>query len=69
MIQCIVVFYITFVILCRQVFKVERHGEGKRYKNWTKLPNRKLLWHGSRLTNYAGILSQVSAPFFFLDNK
>ena len=40
------------------VFKIERHGEGKRYKPFKKLPNRKLLWHGSRTTNYAGILSQ-----------
>ena len=40
------------------VFKIERHGEGKRYKPFRKLPNRKLLWHGSRTTNFAGILSQ-----------
>ena len=40
------------------VFKIERHGETKRYKPFRKLPNRKLLWHGSRTTNYAGILSQ-----------
>ena len=40
------------------VFKIERHGENKRYKPFRKLPNRKLLWHGSRTTNYAGILSQ-----------
>ena len=40
------------------VFKIERHGEAKRYKPFRKLPNRKLLWHGSRTTNFAGILSQ-----------
>ena len=40
------------------VFKIERHGEDKRYKPFKKVPNRKLLWHGSRTTNYAGILSQ-----------
>ena len=40
------------------VFKIERHGETKRYKPFRKLPNRKLLWHGSRTTNFAGILSQ-----------
>ncbi|KAJ9595723.1 hypothetical protein L9F63_013086 [Diploptera punctata] len=39
-------------------FKVKRHGEDKRFKPFRKLHNRKLLWHGSRLTNYAGILSQ-----------
>lgn len=41
-----------------QVYVVKRQGEDKRYKPFKKLPNRKLLWHGSRTTNYAGILSQ-----------
>ena len=40
------------------VFKIERHGEDKRYQSFKRVPNRKLLWHGSRTTNYAGILSQ-----------
>lgn len=39
------------------VFKVARQGEARRYKPFKKLHNRRLLWHGSRLTNYAGILS------------
>lgn len=42
------------------IFRVSRHGESKRYKPFSKLANRMLLWHGSRTTNYAGILSQVS---------
>jgi poly [ADP-ribose] polymerase len=41
-----------------EIFKISRHGESKRYKPFSKLPNRMLLWHGSRLTNYVGILSQ-----------
>lgn len=41
-----------------QLFKVAKDGEAKRYKPFKKLPNRKLLWHGSRLSNFAGILSQ-----------
>ena len=41
------------------VFKIVRRGELKRYKPFSKLHNRQLLWHGSRTTNYAGILSQV----------
>ncbi|PSN54639.1 Poly [ADP-ribose] polymerase [Blattella germanica] len=41
-----------------EVFKVKRQGEDKRFKPFKKLHNRKLLWHGSRLTNFAGILSQ-----------
>lgn len=41
-----------------QIFKVVRDGEDKRYKPFKKLHNRRLLWHGSRITNFAGILSQ-----------
>uniref|UniRef100_A0A1B6DFG5 Poly [ADP-ribose] polymerase n=1 Tax=Clastoptera arizonana TaxID=38151 RepID=A0A1B6DFG5_9HEMI len=41
-----------------EAFKISRHGEEKRYKPFKKLPNKKLLWHGSRITNFAGILSQ-----------
>ncbi|KAI8917773.1 poly polymerase catalytic domain-containing protein [Powellomyces hirtus] len=37
------------------LFEVARNGEENRAKN---LHNRQLLWHGSRLTNYVGILSQ-----------
>lgn len=37
---------------------VKRQGEEKRFKPFKKLHNRKLLWHGSRSTNFAGILSQ-----------
>lgn len=40
------------------VFKVARKGEAKRFKPFRALPNRMLLWHGSRVTNFAGILSQ-----------
>lgn len=42
----------------QEVFKLCRHGESKRYKPFQKLHNRQLLWHGSRTTNYVGILSQ-----------
>merc|ERR1712203_879565 len=42
----------------QEVFKVARKGEAKRFKPFRALPNRMLLWHGSRVTNYAGILSQ-----------
>ncbi|KAJ3292161.1 Poly [ADP-ribose] polymerase 2 [Borealophlyctis nickersoniae] len=42
-----------------EIFEVDREGEDDRFsKGGAKLHNRKLLWHGSRLTNYAGILSQ-----------
>jgi len=42
----------------QQIFKIERKDESKRFKPFKKLPNHMLLWHGSRTTNYAGILSQ-----------
>ncbi|XP_065208891.1 poly [ADP-ribose] polymerase-like [Planococcus citri] len=41
-----------------EIYTVERRGERKRYEPFKKLHNRKLLWHGSRLPNFAGILSQ-----------
>jgi poly [ADP-ribose] polymerase len=44
------------------IFRIERKGEEERFKascysNLTN-SNRRLLWHGSRSTNYGGILSQ-----------
>ncbi|KAJ3158236.1 Poly [ADP-ribose] polymerase 2 [Geranomyces michiganensis] len=36
------------------LFEIQREGEEKRAQG---LHNKKLLWHGSRLTNYVGILS------------
>ena len=42
-----------------EVFRVDREGEEKRYKPFSKLHNKQLLWHGSRKTNFVGILSQV----------
>ncbi|KAJ0180031.1 hypothetical protein K1T71_004622 [Dendrolimus kikuchii] len=47
-----------FTLKIDEIFKVVREGEDKRYKPFKKLHNRRLLWHGSRLTNFAGILSQ-----------
>ncbi|KAJ0052867.1 hypothetical protein Pint_00959 [Pistacia integerrima] len=41
-----------------QIFKVEREGEVERFKKFSHSKNRMLLWHGSRLTNWTGILSQ-----------
>ncbi|XP_054284117.1 poly [ADP-ribose] polymerase-like [Macrosteles quadrilineatus] len=47
-----------YSLVIEEIFKVKRHVEERRFKPFKKLPNRKLLWHGSRLTNFAGILSQ-----------
>ncbi|KAJ0113104.1 hypothetical protein Patl1_00987 [Pistacia atlantica] len=41
-----------------QIFKVVREGEVERFKKFSHSKNRMLLWHGSRLTNWTGILSQ-----------
>jgi len=38
-------------------FKIERHGEAERY-NPNGYGNKMLLWHGSRFSNFVGILSQ-----------
>ncbi|XP_065898038.1 poly [ADP-ribose] polymerase 1-like isoform X3 [Dysidea avara] len=48
----------SYTLELMDVFKIERHGESSRFKDFKKIPNRKLLWHGSRNTNFAGILSQ-----------
>ena len=47
----------TYTLDVEDVFKVERKAEKRRYKPFKKLHNRQLLWHGSRVTNYVGILS------------
>ena len=38
-----------------KAYELNRHGEVDKFKN---LGNKKLLWHGSRITNFVGILSQ-----------
>jgi len=48
----------TFKMELECVFSLEREGEATRYQKFEKLHNRQMLWHGSRLTNWAGILSQ-----------
>lgn len=45
----------------QQIFRIERNGETKRFDNskYSKIASdRRLLWHGSRCTNFGGILSQ-----------
>lgn len=48
----------TYTLEVEEIFKIEREGEYQRYRPFEELPNRQMLWHGSRATNYAGILSQ-----------
>ncbi|CAM8930627.1 unnamed protein product [Rhodiola kirilowii] len=40
------------------LFRVSREGEAERFAKFCNVKNRMLLWHGSRLTNWTGILSQ-----------
>eukprot|EP00727_Mastigamoeba_balamuthi_P006381 m51a1_g2363 hypothetical protein (631) ;mRNA; r:636109-638754 len=42
----------------KNIFRVARHGEPERARALKSLGNRMLLWHGSRLSNFAGIISQ-----------
>ncbi|KAH6644488.1 poly polymerase catalytic domain-containing protein [Boeremia exigua] len=45
----------------QDIFRIQRKGEFERFNQspFAKLSgNRRLLWHGSRVTNFAGILSQ-----------
>lgn len=46
----------------QDIFRIERQGEHDRFdqSSYAKVPNknRRLLWHGSRATNFGGILSQ-----------
>lgn len=41
-----------------QIFRTLKEGEAERFRKFASTKNRMLLWHGSRLTNWTGILSQ-----------
>jgi poly [ADP-ribose] polymerase len=51
--------YMTYKV--EDIFRIERQGELDRFEKskFSKISSqRRLLWHGSRVTNFAGILSQ-----------
>ena len=48
----------SYTLEIEDIIKINREGEDDRYEKYKSLHNKKLLWHGSRLTNFAGILSQ-----------
>ncbi|XP_003381097.1 poly [ADP-ribose] polymerase [Trichinella spiralis] len=48
----------TYTLQIENIFSVDRSGELERYAEFKKLHNRMLLWHGSRLSNFVGIISQ-----------
>lgn len=42
----------------RNIFKIERKGEGEAYEAFKNLGNKFLLFHGTRISNFMGIMSQ-----------
>lgn len=42
----------------QNIFAIERRGEAERISKWKHLKNKTLLWHGSSVHNFMGILSQ-----------
>eukprot|EP00002_Diphylleia_rotans_P021112 TRINITY_DN410_c0_g1_i15.p1 TRINITY_DN410_c0_g1~~TRINITY_DN410_c0_g1_i15.p1 ORF type:complete len:760 (+),score=161.86 TRINITY_DN410_c0_g1_i15:47-2326(+) len=48
----------NFKLSVLEIYKVEREGEDTRYAPFQTMHNRRLLWHGSRLSNFAGIIKQ-----------
>eukprot|EP00911_Craspedida_sp_UC1_P003017 UC1_evm2s2202 len=47
-----------FALDVEEVFTVVREGEKEAFSAFADKPNRQLLFHGSRMTNFAGILSE-----------
>lgn len=48
-------YYEGFII---NIFALERQGETQRIQRWSHVKNNMLLWHGSRASNFMGILNQ-----------
>jgi len=48
----------VFDLEIMDIFKISRSGEDLSFEKWKDIPNHQLLWHGSRLTNWTGIISQ-----------
>ena len=42
----------------KNIFKIQRRGEGEQFEEFKELGNRFLLYHGSRISNFMGICSQ-----------
>ena len=46
----------SFKVTPIDIYKVQREGEKEKYNE--EVGNKMLLWHGSRFSNFGGILSQ-----------
>jgi len=42
----------------KRIFRLQRKGEGELIQQWKHLDNHYLLWHGSGIANFIGILSE-----------
>ena len=42
----------SYKLRINNIFEVKRDGEAARFAKYSNLHNRKLLWHGSRITNW-----------------
>ncbi len=51
-------FYNGGRVKIERVFRIQRRGEHEKFEPFADLPNRWLLFHGSRTSNFLGILSQ-----------
>ncbi|KAI9298746.1 PARP-domain-containing protein [Neoconidiobolus thromboides FSU 785] len=51
-------YYGYYDLNVEDAFELVRSGENENFKEFESLHNRKLLWHGSRMSNFVGILSQ-----------
>ncbi|XP_057322093.1 poly [ADP-ribose] polymerase-like isoform X2 [Microplitis mediator] len=47
----------SFELKIENIFVISRRGEDERYRQFSGFYNKRLLWHGSRTTNFAGILA------------
>jgi ankyrin repeat protein/predicted DNA-binding WGR domain protein len=41
-----------------KIYRIQRKGEAERISKWKETPNHFLLWHGSKVVNFVGIMSQ-----------
>ena len=47
-----------YKLVVQDILKVNKPDVSSKFETHKDMHNRKLLWHGSRVTNFAGILSQ-----------
>jgi len=45
-------------IQVKRIYRIQRKGEADRFSQWNSLTNHLLLWHGSGIYNFLGILSE-----------